>query len=121
MKRSFSLILVLYFCLNTICVSAQPLWDLAKKNKDLFVITTLFPAQSVRDNLTSAEGLEQAVTWCKQTGITKVYIESFRDGYMAEKETLLRAKKRFLDEGFKVSGCVTTTKFGRDGIGGWTS
>lgn len=107
-------------CISITCLS-QPLWDLAKKNKDVLVVTTLFTAQSVRDNLTSASGLDDAVNWCKLTGITKVYIESFRDGYYAEKETLLRAKNRFLKEGFNVSGCVTTTRFGKNGIGAWTS
>jgi hypothetical protein len=121
MKKPIVILLFTLLCVNITSVYAQPLWDLARKNKDVLVITTLFPAQSVRDNLTSASGLDDAVSWCKQTGITKVYIETFRDGYMAEKETLLRAKKRFLEEGFKVSGCVTPTKFGKNGIGPWTS
>lgn len=107
-------------CISITCLS-QPLWDLAKRNKDVLVVTTLFTAQSVRDNLTSPSGLDDALNWCKLTGITKVYIESFRDGYYAEKETLLGAKNRFLKEGFNVSGCVTTTRFGKNGIGAWTS
>lgn len=106
-------------CISITCLS-QPLWDLAKKNKNVFVITTLFPSQSVRDHLTSAADLDDAVNWCKQMSVTKVYIETFRDGYYAEKETLLRAKKHFLDEGFKVSGCITPTRFGKAGIGPWT-
>lgn len=122
MKKTSAVIFVLLFSIiNIIPAVAQPLWELAKKNKDLLVITTLFPSQSVRDHLTSASGLDEAVRWCKETGVTKVYIESFRDGYYAEKGTLLNAKKRFIDEGFKVSGCITPTRFGKNAIGAWTS
>jgi hypothetical protein len=80
----------------------------------------LFPAQDVRAYLSTDDGLNNAVNWCKQSGITKVYIESFRGGYYADRETLKRTKDRFLKEGFKVSGCVTTTNFGKIGVGmGW--
>ena len=102
-------------------VYSQTLWDQAKKNKDVLTVTTLFTAQNVRDFLTDAEGLNNAVNWCKQTGITKVYIETFRGGYYADRATLVSAKKRFLNEGFVVSGCVTTVRLGKDGIGGWNN
>lgn len=98
---------------------STPLWDLAQKNESVIRLSTLFTAQNVRDYLTSAEGLNQAVQWCKDTAVTHVYLESFRDGYTAEKDTLLRAKKRFSDEGMLVSGCITTTGLGRDSVNGW--
>jgi len=102
-------------------VYSQSLWDTAKKNKDILTVTTLFTAQNVRDYLSTTAGLDNAVNWCKQTGITKVYIESFRRGYYADRATLVSAKNRFTSEGFKVSGCVTTTTLGKDGVGmGWS-
>jgi len=97
---------------------------LAKKNREVLTITTLFTAQNVRDYLSNTTELNNAVNWCKQTGITKVYIESFRGGYYADRSTLVSAKKRFLEEGFEVSGCVTTTRVKKDpipGPGGWSS
>ena len=106
--------------MNVTSVYSQTLWDQAKKNKDVLTVTTLFTAQNVRDFLSDADGLNNAVNWCKQTGITKVYIESFRGGYYADRGTLVSAKNRFMNEGFKVSGCVTTTRLGKDGVGkGW--
>jgi hypothetical protein len=75
--------------------------------------STLFTAQDVRDRLSNAEGVATAVDWCKKTGIGKVYIESFRDGYRAERPALLHAKQTFTDAGFAVSGCVTTTGIGK--------
>ena len=108
---------IIFINVNSVC--AQPLWNLAKENKDVLTISTLFIAQDVRDHLSTTSGLDDAVNWCKQTGITRVFIESFRDGYYAEREALNRVKERFLKEGIDVAGCVTTTKVGRGGTGGW--
>jgi len=92
---------------------SQSLWDLANEQKELLKISTLFTAQNVPDYLSSEEGLSEAVKWCKETGVTHVFIETYRSRYTAEKETLQRAKSRFEKEGFEVSGCVTTTQVGK--------
>ena len=44
-------------------------------------IATLFTAQNVRDYLSSEEGLDGAMDWCKKTGVTHVFIETFRSNY----------------------------------------
>jgi hypothetical protein len=49
--------------------------------------------------------------------VTKVYIESFRDAYRAQRSTLALARDRFRKEGFEVSGCVTTTRIGKRSTG----
>jgi hypothetical protein len=105
---------------------AQSLWDLANQKKELLCISTLFPAQNVRDHLASEEGLDKAVQWCKQTGVTHVFIESFRGNYTADRAVLERARDRFKAEGFDVSGGVTTTLVGKsshgwDGISCYTA
>jgi hypothetical protein len=100
--------------------AAQSLWDLARQNRDMLRISTLLPAQDVRDRLSSDSGIDQAIDWCKKTGVTHVFIESFRDGYTADKQALLHAKARFAEAGFEVSGCVTPTKVGKDSTG-WQS
>ncbi len=96
---------------------SQPLWDLANQKKDLLRIATLFTAQNVRDHLSSEEGLDKAIDWCKKTGVTHVFIESFRSNYTAERAALEHAKARFKAEGFDVSGCVTTTNVGKRSTG----
>jgi hypothetical protein len=93
--------------------SAVPLWNLAKSKQSAHRFSTLFTAQDVRDRLASDSSLKAALDWCKRTGVTKVYIESFRDGYRASRELLERARDRFRAEGFAVSGCVTTTQVGK--------
>jgi len=94
------------------------LWDIAKAKQGVHRFSALFPAQDVRDRLSSEEGLNAAIDWCRKTAVTKVYLEAFRDGYQARRETLEHAKNRFRAAGFEVSGCVTTTKVGKPS-GGW--
>ena len=96
---------------------AQPLWDLANQNKGTLRISTLFTAQDVRGHLSTEDGLNAAIDWCKKTGVTHAFIESFRDGYQADKQALEHAKARFRDAGLDVSGCVTPTKVGKDSTG----
>src|SRR4030042_1009178 len=98
-------------------VQGQSLWELAKENAGTLKISTLFAAQNVRQHLSDEEGIDKAIDWCKKTGGTHVFIETFRDGYTAERQTLEHAKARFRDAGFEVSGCVTTTKVGKDSTG----
>ena len=107
-----------FFMLSLVVRGAsQPLWDLANQKKDLLRISTLFTAQNVRDHLSGEEGLSKALAWCKKTGVTHVFLETFRSNYTAERSTLQRAKARFKAEGFDVSGCVTTTKVGKISTG----
>lgn len=93
------------------------LWQLAREHSTDHRFSTLFTAHDVREHLSSTDGIEKAITWCKQTGATKVYIEEFRDGYRAERETLEKARDKFKAEGFVVSGCVTTTRVGKASTG----
>jgi len=97
----------------TVPTEGSGLWEYARSHADVHRFSTLFTAQNVRDLLSSEEGMKVAIDWCRQTGVTKVYVESFRDGYQAEREALESAKQRFLKEGFLVSGCVTTTGVGK--------
>jgi hypothetical protein len=98
-------------------VKNYDLWDLANKKRDVHRFSTLFTAQNVRDLLSTDEGLNNAIEWCKNTAVTHVYIESYRDGYTAERSALEKAKKFFIDNGIDVSGCVTTTQIGKKSTG----
>src|SRR5512136_1017213 len=95
--------LALAVLLSVAFSSGADLWDLAKRSRGTHVFSTLFPAQDVRDRLSTNEGVTAAIEWCKRTAVTKVYIESFRSGYQADRAVLLKAKQRFLDAGFEVS------------------
>jgi hypothetical protein len=92
---------------------AAGLWDLAKAKQGIHRFSTLFTAQQVRSHLSTDGGIDAAIDWCRKTAVTKVYVESFRDGYQAKRESLQHAKQRFEAAGFEVSGCVTTTSVGK--------
>ncbi len=106
-----SIFLSLILMLFTAC-EPPTLWELANEKKDLLRISTIFTAHDVRDKLSSEAGLDSAITWCKDAGITRVFIESFR-GYTAERETLMNAKNKFEEAGIEASGCVTTVNMGK--------
>ncbi|MBI2926013.1 MAG: hypothetical protein HYY24_09940 [Verrucomicrobia bacterium] len=93
------------------------LWQLARREQATHRFSTLFTAHDVKNYLSTDAGLAQAIDWCRQTAVTKVYLEEFRDGYQAERAALLHAKERFLNEGFAVSGCITTTQVGKSSTG----
>jgi hypothetical protein len=78
---------------------------------------TLFTAQDVRDHLATPAGREQALGFCRRMGISKVYVEVFRDGYQADAETLKASRDFFRHAGLEVSGCVTTTDLGKHSTG----
>jgi hypothetical protein len=79
--------------------------------------STLITAHEVQKYLTTDAGIDTAIAWCKKTSVTKVYVESFRDGFQAKRETLVRARQRFREAGLEVSGCVTTTQVGKSSNG----
>lgn len=97
--------------------NAGDLWELANANKDVLRIATLFTAQDVRDRLSTDEGIDSAMDWCRKTGVTHAFIETFRDGYTAERKALEHARDRFVESGFDVSGCITPTRFGKTSTG----
>jgi hypothetical protein len=115
--RIHYLTLVLLVVLPVVSAAGDDLWLLANKNKDNLRISTLITSQQVRDYLGNEKGTQDAIDWCKKTGVTHVFIESFRDGYTAERATLERARDKFKAEGFDVSGCITTTGLGKTSTG----
>lgn len=100
-----------------LAAESADLWNLAKSKQHIHRFSTLITAQQVRDHLGTDDGIDAAIEWCKKTAVTKVYIETFRSNYQAERDTLIHAKQRFIEEGFDVSGCVTTTIVGKKSTG----
>ena len=115
--------LSLLFCVIAIISQAAApadLWQLANRECRTHRYSTLFSAQDVRDQLSSEDGLNRAIDWCKLTGVTKAYVETFRDGYQADRAALQNARQKLSAAGITVSGCVTTTQVGKLS-NGWKS
>lgn len=100
-----------------ICAYGQPLWDAAKNEKGVLTLSGWFTAQDVNDFLSGTTGLDSAVNWCKQHGVTKVYLEAFGRGLYADRKTLTEAKARFGKEGFEVGSGITPTNFKKVSVG----
>ena len=101
-RLKYSVALGLLVLAIAVRCQAQSLWDLANENRGLLKISTLFTAQNVRDLLSTDEGINRAIDWCKKTGVTHVFIETFRSRYTTERRTLERAKYGIKAEGFDV-------------------
>jgi hypothetical protein len=93
------------------------LWQLAKDSVGAHRFSTLFSAQDVLHCLSTEAGIDQAIAFCKSSGITHVFLEAFRDGFLNKKEVLEHARDRFKAAGIEVSGCVTTTHIGKPSSG----
>lgn len=93
------------------------MWELAQQNADVLRISTLFVAQDVPKYLAEDEGIDRAISWCREHGITHVYIESFRTEAVPPRDVLERARDRFRQAGFLVSGCITPAGFGKRSTG----
>jgi hypothetical protein len=91
--------------------------DLARANLEVHRFSTLFTAHEVRSLLGTAEGRAAALDWCRKTAVTKVYVESFRDGYQVPDELLKAARDEFRRAGLEVSGCITPTRVGKVSTG----
>ncbi|MGA3266959.1 MAG: hypothetical protein ABSE16_09070 [Verrucomicrobiota bacterium] len=100
--------------------SESGLWTLARQSGSFHRFSVLFTESCVTNYLSSDAGIADAIEWCQASGITKVYLEEFRSGKLADRETLARARDRFRAAGFLVSGCVTTTGLGKPTTGPWT-
>jgi hypothetical protein len=96
---------------------APDLWALAQKHRSVHRFSTLFTAQNVREYFSSDARLREAIDWCKKTAVTKVYLEEFRGGYTADRATLIKARDAFGAAGIEASGCITTTRVGKDSTG----
>ncbi len=113
MKGLFCIALLL----AAVPLAAQDLWRIARSRASIHRFSSLFTARNVRDSLSSDSGIAEAIDWCRRTGITKVYLETYRSRYRADRATLARARDRFRRAGFQVSGAVTTTQIGKISTG----
>lgn len=89
------------------------LWNLACRKRNVHRFSTLIAAETVQKQFGDPAEVQKAIEWCKNTAITKVYIESFRSGVEVDREILVRARDAFAAAGIEASGCVTTTKVGK--------
>ena len=91
----------------------QNLWDLAQDNRSIHRFSTSIKAQEMKAIFTNDESIDKAVAWYKQHGFTKVYLETFRFGYLVERPLLEKTINRFRNAGIETGGLVTPTMIGK--------
>ncbi|KPK62069.1 MAG: hypothetical protein AMK73_06860, partial [Planctomycetes bacterium SM23_32] len=100
--------------------SAAPgpdLWELAQQSLDVLRFSTLFTSRQVPKYLSDDDAIGRAISWCKERGITRVYLESFRQEEWAPPEMLARARDLFLEAGVDARGCITPAGFAKQSTG----
>lgn len=97
--------------------SEPELWNLARANAGRLRISTLICADQVTRLCRTDADVQRAIAWCKDRGITHVYVESYRDKHEPSDADLIRTRDAFRKAGFLVSGCITPTEVGKLGTG----
>ena len=86
---------------------------LAQDNLSVHRFSTSVKAQEMKALFRDDQSLDKAVAWCQRHGITRVYLETFRFGYLVERPLLERVRNRFRDAGIETRGLVTPTIIGK--------
>jgi hypothetical protein len=81
--------------------------DRAGSRRDGLRFSVFVPAHAVSRLLGRPAGRRRAAALLKAFDVTKVYLDVFR-GYFPPEDVLRAARDHFLDEGFDVSGGITT-------------
>lgn len=89
------------------------LWELAQSKRHIHRFSTIFTAEQVKRDFQTPAKIDEAIDWCKRTGVTRVYIESYR-GVQVELPILANAHERFRAAGIDTAGCVTPIKVGKE-------
>jgi hypothetical protein len=116
LKATVVVLMLLFTSINS--VYSQTVWNTMKNENKVLKLSIWFTAQEVDKYLSTPDGLNDAVNWCKKYGATKIHLEAFGRGLYAKRETLIAARDRFRKEGIEVASGVTTTKFGKDAVNG---
>lgn len=90
---------------------------LAQANRSVHRFSTSVKAQEMKSLFRNDETLDRAVAWCQQHGVTRIYLETFRFGYLVERPLLERVRDRFRQGGIETRGLVTPTMIGKPSTG----
>ncbi len=103
----------------TTCAAEPPtnLWEVAQSNLSVHRFSTSIKAHEMQALFKSDEALDRAVAWCRQNGITRIYLETFRFGYLVERPLLEKVRDRFRQGGLETDGLVTPAMIGKPSTG----
>jgi len=119
MKQDFRVLLAVGFAVLATArgVLSEELWPLAQSNLLVHRFSTSVKAQEMKALFTRDEAIDKAVAWCRQNGITRIYLETFRFGDLVERPLLEKVRDRFRRGGIETDGLVTPTMIGKKSTG----
>ena len=97
----------------------------AKQHQDNLKLSVYITAHSVERLLSTPEGRREAISLMMANGITKVYVEVYRNGLVVSPHLLAEVTEYFNQNGFEVVGGIATVPGGDIGVkgegdlGGW--
>ena len=91
---------------------APDLRTLARENLDVMAVSTIIMAGDIARLLPDNAGIDRVIEWCNATGVTRMFLETYRGRTTADRDLLTHAKARLEKAGLTVDGCVTTTRLG---------
>jgi len=81
------------------------------------LLSAIATAQDVLKFCAEPSALDETVAWCRERGIGKVYLETYRGKTQPEASVLAAARRAFEVAGIVASGCICTTNLGEDSDG----
>jgi len=80
-------------------------------------LSTIATAQDVLTYCADVRSLSDSVAWCRDRGIGKVYLETYRGKTRPEADILATARRAFETAGIEAAGCVCSTDLGENSNG----
>ena len=77
------------------------LWRLAQQNLSVHRFSASVKAQEIKAIFRDDEALDKAVAWCRRHGMTRIYLETFRFGYLVERPLLEKVRDGFREGGYR--------------------
>ena len=119
-KKAFCLIYLIPLVIMFGCENSEnpsdDLYGVAKNHQDDLRLSVYITAHSVDRLLSAPEGRREAISLMKANGITKVYIEVYRNGLVVSSELLSLVVAYFEQQSFEVVGGIATVPGGDFGV-----
>ena len=117
MKRIIGLLCILCVCLG--CQEKPDganLFEYASAHKNTLRFGVYVTVHAVENELNDTAGLREALSVLQSLGVTKIILETYRSGLVADETHLSHVRDFFLQNGFAVVGGIATTPGGSFGV-----
>jgi len=92
--------------------STQSAWQLAQENRDVLTLSTYFMANEFNRYLSTDADIDEVIRVCKEYGIPRIYLETFRAGHQPSRSVVAHARDRLRESGFEVAAAMCTIHYG---------